>query len=57
MTISEEITSLISQKYFLKQYIFDNLLVKENDLSEKELCDCLLEFIKSTKKVIKFFIY
>lgn len=44
MTISEEITSLISQKYFLKQYIFDNLLVKENDLSEKELCDCLLEF-------------
>ena len=32
------------QKYFLKQYIFDNLLVKENDLSEKELCDCLLEF-------------
>ena len=30
MTISEEITSLISQKYFLKQYIFDNLLVKED---------------------------
>ena len=44
MTRSEEITSLISKKYFLKQYIFDNLLVKEDGSSENELCDCLIEF-------------
>ena len=43
MTNSEKLTSLISQKYFLKQYIYSDLYVKEGG-EEKEFCDCLLEF-------------
>ena len=43
MTNSEKLTNLISQKYFLKQYIYSDLYVKEGR-EEKEFCDCLLEF-------------
>ena len=43
MTNSEKLTNLISQKYFLKQYIYSDLYVKENG-EEKEFCDCLLEY-------------
>ena len=43
MTNSEKLTNLISQKYFLKQYIYSDLYVKEGR-EEKEFCDCLIEF-------------
>ena len=43
MTRSEEITSEISKKFFLTQYIYNDLYVKEGS-NEKEFCDCLLEF-------------
>lgn len=43
MTHSEEITSEISKKFFLSQYIYTDLYVKEGT-NEKEFCDCLLEF-------------
>jgi len=43
MTRSEKITSEISKKFFLTQYIYTDLYVKEGG-NEKEFCDCLLEF-------------
>ena len=43
MTKSEEITSLISQKFFLNQFIYSNIYLKK-DNDEKEFCDCLIEF-------------
>lgn len=43
MTNSEEITSLISRKFFLHQYIYTDIYVKEGS-QESEFCDCLLEF-------------
>lgn len=43
MTKSEKITAMISEKFFLPQYIYTNVFVKE-DKQEKEFCDCLIEF-------------
>ena len=43
MTISEQITSLISKKFFLNQYIYTDVYAK-NGLQENEFCDCLIEF-------------
>ncbi len=43
MTKSEEITSLISQKFFLNQFIYSDIYLKK-DNDEKEFCDCLIEF-------------
>ena len=43
MTKSEEITSLISQKFFLNQFIYSDIYLKK-DNNEKEFCDCLIEF-------------
>ena len=43
MTKSEKITSMISEKFFLPQYIYTDIYVKEGKL-EKEFCDCLIEF-------------
>lgn len=43
MTISEEITSKISKKFFLSQFIYTDLYVKQGK-QEKEFCDCCLEF-------------
>jgi len=38
MTNSEQITSLISQKFFLPQYIYTDIYVKDG-LQELEFCD------------------
>lgn len=43
MTKSEEITKLISQKFFLNQFIYTDIYLKK-DNEEKEFCDCLIEF-------------
>lgn len=43
MTKSEQITSLISQKFFLPQYIYTDIYVKDGS-QELEFCDCLIEF-------------
>jgi hypothetical protein len=43
MTNSEKITSMISKKFFLEQYCYNEIYVRE-DNSEKEFCDCLIEF-------------
>lgn len=43
MTKSEKITSMISENFFLPQYIYTDIYVKEGKL-EKEFCDCLIEF-------------
>lgn len=43
MTKSEKITSMISRDFFLTQYIYTDVYVKEGK-QEKEFCDCLIEF-------------
>lgn len=43
MTKSEKITSMLSEKFFLSQYIYTDIYVKEGK-QEKEFCDCLIEF-------------
>ena len=43
MTKSEEITSMISKKFFLNQYIYSDVFVKKES-QEQEFCDCLVEF-------------
>lgn len=43
MTKSEEITSLISSKFFLKQFTYSEIYVLK-DSQEQEFCDCMLEF-------------
>ena len=43
MTLSEEITGLISKKFFLNQYIYNDIYVMTGK-QECEFCDCLLEF-------------
>ena len=43
MTNSEKLTSIIAEKFFLPQYIYTDIFVKDND-GEKEFCDCILEF-------------
>lgn len=43
MTNSEKLTSIIAKKFFLPQYIYTDLYVKNGNL-EKEFCDCVLEF-------------
>ncbi|MCF2679920.1 hypothetical protein ABE547_14235 [Dorea sp. YH-dor226] len=43
MTKSEKITGMISERYFLPQYIYADVYAKENK-QEKEFCDCLIEF-------------
>lgn len=43
MTESEEITGLISKKFFLNQYIYNDIYVKIGK-QECEFCDCLMEF-------------
>lgn len=44
MTKSEQITSAISEKYFFKDFICDNLLFRPMHNTEKELCDLILNF-------------
>lgn len=43
MTNSEKITSMISKKFFLEQFSYNEIYVKQNN-QEKEFCDCLIEF-------------
>lgn len=43
MTNSEKLTSIIAKKFFLPQYIYTDIFVK-NGKEEKEFCDCILEF-------------
>ena len=43
MTKSEEIISLISSKFFLKQFTYSEIYVLK-DSQEQEFCDCMLEF-------------
>lgn len=43
MTNSEKITSMISKKFFLEQFSYNEIYVRQND-QEKEFCDCLIEF-------------
>ena len=43
MTRSEEITSMISKKFFLDQYIYNDVYMRK-DTQELEFCDCLVEF-------------
>lgn len=43
MTKSEKITSMVSERFFLPQYIYTDVYVKEGK-QEKEFCDCLIEF-------------
>ena len=43
MTNSEELTSLIAQKFFLQQYIHTDIYVLDGK-QETEFCDCIIEF-------------
>lgn len=43
MTKSEELTNLISAKFFLNQYVYKEIYVKKGK-QKSEFCDCLLEF-------------
>lgn len=43
MTKSEQITNIISEKFFLKQYIHSDVYVKK-EAQESEFCDCMIEF-------------
>lgn len=42
-TESEKITDLISKKFFLNQFVFNDLYANK-DSQEYEFCDCLIEF-------------
>lgn len=44
MNASEELTSLIAQKFFFQNHIWTNVLYSDK-LGEKELCDILIEFV------------